>query len=64
LCPVKYIEVELKEVAINNMQIYVPVSGQYCWNSALPCSIFQNNIGITNIELRGKDLSEGFRVKN
>jgi len=61
--PFDYKEVTIKTVSVNNFQVNIPVDNTYCWNSAIPCSIIQKDIGITNIELRGKELKEGFRVK-
>jgi hypothetical protein len=62
--PVDYKEVTFKTVTINNFQVRIPEDNTYCWNMPVPCSVIQNNIGITNIGLRGKDLKDGFRVIN
>ena len=61
--PVEYKEVTLKTVSVNNFEVSIPIDSTYCWNAAIPCSPIQNNIGITNIELRGKELKDGFRVR-
>lgn len=61
--PVEYKEVILKTVSVNNFEVKIPIDSTYCWNAAIPCSLVQNNIGITNIELRGKGLKDGFRVR-
>lgn len=61
--PVEYKEVTLKTVSVNNFEVKIPIDSTYCWNATIPCSLVQNNIGITNIELRGKGLKDGFRVR-
>jgi hypothetical protein len=61
--PVDYREIKFKSVLVNNFQIKIPLDNTSCWNAAIPCSIIQNNIGITNVELRGKEIKDGFRVK-
>jgi hypothetical protein len=63
ISPVDYHKVIYKTVSVNNIKISIPEEDTYCWNTTLPCSIFQNNIGITNIELRGNELKDGFRIK-
>jgi len=62
--PVKYPVAACKSVSINNVKVNIPDDNTYCWNSPVPCSIIQNHIGITDIELRGKELEDGFRVKS
>lgn len=62
--PVKYKSASLKTITINNLKVNIPADNTFCWDACIPCSIFQNNIGITNIELRGKELKDGFRVRN
>jgi hypothetical protein len=61
--PVEYTRVTTKTVSINNFHVNIPTDNTYCWNAPIPCSILQKNIGITNIELRGNELKEGFRVR-
>jgi hypothetical protein len=62
--PIEYPGTAYKSISINNVQVNIPDDNTYCWNSPVPCSIIQNHIGITDIELRGKELKNGFRVKN
>jgi hypothetical protein len=62
--PVKYKSVPLKTVEINNLKVNIPEDNAQCWDACIPCSIFQSNMGITDIEMRGKDFNDGFRVKN
>jgi hypothetical protein len=61
--PVKYNSASLKTITVNNLRVNVPVDNTLCWDACIPCSVFQKNIGITNIEMRGKELKDGFRVK-
>jgi hypothetical protein len=61
--PVKYKEVAVEKANINGFKVNIPTDNAQCWNACLPCSIRQSKMGITNIELRGKDLEEGFRVR-
>jgi hypothetical protein len=61
--PVKYKEVVIEKTDINGILVNIPKDNAQCWNAPLPCSIRQSKIGITNIELRGKDLEDGFRVR-
>jgi hypothetical protein len=61
--PVEYKSVPLKTVVINNFKVNVPEDNAQCWDACIPCSIFQSNMGITDIEMRGKDFKDGFRVK-
>ncbi len=61
--PVDYEKVTINKIQQNNFQVNIPADGNYCWNSEIPCSIFQKDIGITNIELRGEKLEDGFRVR-
>jgi hypothetical protein len=61
--PAGYKTVPLNVVTINNLKVNVPEDNAQCWDACIPCSIFQNNIGITNIEMRGTDIKDGFRVK-
>jgi hypothetical protein len=63
LFPLEYKEASVKSVTINNIQVNIPIDNKYCWNATIPCSIIQNNIGITNVELRGDKLVDGFRVR-
>jgi len=59
--PVDYEKVTINKIQQNDFQLNIPADGNYCWNSEIPCSIFQKDIGITNIELRGEKLEDGFR---
>jgi hypothetical protein len=61
--PAGYRNVPVKTIQINNLRVNIPSDSTYCWNSPLPCSVFQKDIGITNIEMRGKELKDGFRVR-
>jgi hypothetical protein len=61
--PVKYKEVAVDITDINGIKVNIPKDNAQCWNVGLPCSIRQGKIGITNIEQRGKDLEDGFRVR-
>ena len=45
---------------IINSTITVPIEGDRCFNSPLPCSPYY----YANLELRGKDLQSGFRIYN
>jgi hypothetical protein len=63
LSPVDYRSVPIKTIAVNNLKVNVPLNNDQCWNTCIPCSFLKNNIGITDIEMRGKDLKDGFRVK-
>ena len=64
MVPFEFKEVKFKTVTVNNFQVRIPEDNTYCWNVPVPCSVIQNNIGITNIELRGKELKDGFKVIN
>jgi hypothetical protein len=44
----------------DGFSVAVPDSGTYCWNHPVPCIPFGN---IKHLELRGENLSEGFRFK-
>ena len=59
--PEQYKTVPIKEVMMNNILLVLPADSTNCWNSPLPCSLFQKDIGVTSIELRGRDLQSGFR---
>lgn len=63
IIPEKYKAISTHSVKFNNFSVQIPDDNKYCWDECLPCSIIQNNIGITNIEMRGKELTDGFRVK-
>lgn len=58
--PVSYAKsgAEFNTMQVGDMQIYVPQNG-LCYDYSLPCSPYVT----TNLELRGKGLSDGFRVK-
>jgi len=60
--PASFREAPYKQTEVNNFIVNIPVDCTYCWNSPLPCSIVQKNIGITNIEMRGTQLKDGFRT--
>jgi hypothetical protein len=60
--PARFREVPCNKIKANNFIVNIPADGTYCWNSPLPCSIVQKDIGITDIELRGAQLKEGFRT--
>jgi hypothetical protein len=56
LLPVPYFSVERK--AANGLPVVSqPTTGDQCWDSPLPCT-YEN---MNRVELRGKDLREGFR---
>ena len=60
LVPEDYIRVETVPRHVNNVTIFLPKSeDQCCWNEHLPCTPYFND----KLELRGKEISDGFRVK-
>jgi len=61
--PADYKTVQVEAIIVNNLKVNVPLENDQCWNTCIPCSFYKNNIGMTNIEMRGKDLKDGFRVK-
>jgi hypothetical protein len=60
--PARVRDVNCNQTKVNNFTVNIPAEGTYCWNSPLPCSIVQKNLGITNIEMRGMQLKDGFRA--
>jgi hypothetical protein len=60
--PASFREAPYEQTEVNNFIVNIPIDCTYCWNSPLPCSIVQKNIGITNIEMRGTQLKDGFRT--
>jgi hypothetical protein len=60
--PARVRDVTCNQTKVNNFTVNIPAEGTYCWNSPLPCSIVQKNLGITNIEMRGMQLKDGFRA--
>ncbi|MGD0340953.1 MAG: hypothetical protein ABSA76_04495 [Bacteroidales bacterium] len=59
--PAKLETVSYKSVKMNNFIVNIPNdSSTYCWNAPLPCTLFQNNIGVIDIKMRGNDLKYGF----
>jgi hypothetical protein len=61
ILPAAYKTVLVESRQINNFQLFVPRDSSSCWNSPLPCSIFQKDIGVTSVEMRGPELKDGFR---
>ena len=60
--PARFRDVTCNQTKVNNFIVNIPADGTYCWNSPLPSSIVQKNIGITDIEMRGTQLKDGFRT--
>lgn len=52
-------KINFQEKSIDNITIYVPIKSDRCFDKELPCTPYFNN----NIELRNKDLRDGFRSK-
>lgn len=60
LVPENYIRVETVLRSASNLNVFVPKSeDQCCWYEDLPCTPYFND----KLELRGKEISDGFRVK-
>jgi hypothetical protein len=60
--PARFREVQGRQTEMNNFVVNIPADGTYCWNLPLPSSVIQKNIGITDIEMRGTQLKDGFRT--
>jgi hypothetical protein len=66
LLPGPYPVAELKTVSIKKGTICVPLPAEKgdwetrCWNSAIPCT-YESNPALGHLEMRGPDLSYGFR---
>jgi hypothetical protein len=58
LNPEKYKVPPHKVVAVNGLNIYVPLISDQCWNLPLPCSFYIND----NLSLRTSYLGDGFRI--
>lgn len=51
--------IQFDEYKIKNTFIFVPRGTNQCFDQELPCIPYQN----TNLELRGNDIKDGFRIK-
>jgi hypothetical protein len=49
----------LKKQKLNDLEIYVPTTDDRCFDSPLPCTPYLNS----DLEMRGKNLEDGFRIK-
>ena len=52
---------EFKKAELDRVEIYIPENGDRIGNRAFPSTPYINNLEL--IELRGNDLSDGFRIK-
>ena len=53
---------EFTKAELDRVEIYIPENGDRIGNRAFPSTPYINNLEL--IELRGNDLSDGFRIKN
>lgn len=52
-------KIEFEEYKIKNTFIFAPRGTNQCFDQEIPCIPYQN----TNLELRGDDIKDGFRIK-
>jgi len=58
LLPISTKKIEVKEVALGTVRIKLPVSGDRCYNTPLPCTPYYKK----NLRLRGDNISDGFKI--
>jgi hypothetical protein len=51
--------VQTKSIQLNGRQIFIPSNGNQCWDAELPCTPQIDSL----LEWRGKEISEGFRMR-
>jgi hypothetical protein len=60
LVPRPYSHVDLEKLPIGGGEINRPTGDGQCWDAPLPCS----NLPETGLEMRGRDIEDGYRVRN
>lgn len=52
--------IHFNKFELRDYTIFVPIENNQCYDQSLPCAPYYNS----NLELRGKDIKHGFRIKN
>ncbi|MCU0421186.1 MAG: hypothetical protein MUC81_00120 [Bacteroidia bacterium] len=57
--PKPFIQPELKDYAVSNGILKVPIGDMQCWDAPLPCT----NLPDSMLQFRGNSLGDGFRIR-